>query len=122
MEKLKLGKMTSQELAEWMGIKYTTYRKCGKKYLSQLDNFCDYEKVYGGIIIKEIYQDTYDKNIEEKYDKMYLESLVKHNNLITVSGTAEEQKASRYQMTKSRNRLFGDKPANINLANTGLLG
>ena len=62
MEKLKLGKMTSQELAEQMGIKYTTYRKCGKKYLSQLDNFCDYEKVYGGVMIKEIYQDVYDKN------------------------------------------------------------
>ena len=115
--------MTSQEIAEWMGISYKgTYDNNPKKYLIQLDNFCDFEKIYGGVIIKEIYQSVYEKNIEEKYDKMYLESLVKHNNLITVSGTAEEQKASRYQMTKSRNRLFGDKPANINLSNTGLLG
>lgn len=122
-EHLKIGKMTSQEIANWMGVSYKgTYANNPKKYLAQLDNFCDYEKVYGGIVIKEIYQDTYDKNIEEKYDRMYLESLIKHNNLITVSGTAEEQEVSRYQMTKSRNRLFGDKPANINLANKGLLG
>ena len=123
MKNLKLGKMTGQEIAEWMGISFKgTYSKNPKKYLSQLDNFCDYEKVYGGVVIKEIYQDTYDKNIEEKYDKLYIESLVKHNNLITVSGTAEEHDVSRYYMTKSRNRLFGNKPANINLTNTGLLG
>lgn len=121
--RLRLGKMTSQEIANWMGISYKgTYANNPKKYFSQLDNFCDYEKVYGGVVIKEIYQDRYEKNIEEKYDRMYLESLVKHDNLITVSGTAEEQDASKYQMTKSRNRLFGDKPNNIAGASKGVLG
>lgn len=27
------------------------------------DKVLDYEKVYGGVVIKEIYQDTYDKNM-----------------------------------------------------------
>lgn len=67
--------------------------------------------------MKKKLQERYFGNGYEKYDKLYIESLVKHNNLITVSGTAEEHDVSRYYMTKSKNRLFGDKPANI-----GLLG
>ena len=56
--------MTSQEIAEWMGISYKgTYANNPKKYLIQLDNFCDFEKIYGGVIIKEIYQSVYEKNM-----------------------------------------------------------
>ena len=76
LKHLKLGKMTSQEIAKWIGIKYSTYSNNIEKYLIQLDNFCDFEKIYGGVIIKEIYQSVYEKNIEEKYDKMYLESTI----------------------------------------------
>lgn len=49
MMKLKLGKMTSREIAEWFGRSYYSYRNNIDKYLDQLGYYCEFEKVYGGI-------------------------------------------------------------------------
>lgn len=119
---LKLGKMTGQEIAEWMNVKYSTYSNNPKKYIIRLNDFCNYEIIRGGAIIKEIYQDYYEPDVQQKYDKIYLQALVEHNNLITISGTAEEHDVSRYHLTKTRNRLFGDKPINKDKMAQGILG
>jgi len=55
MLELKLGKMTSREVAQWMGVSYNTYKNHISKYLELLSPFCEFDVVYGGIIIKEIY-------------------------------------------------------------------
>ena len=54
-------KVSSSELADWFGIAYSTYRSQKKKRLEELKGFCDYDEVYGGIIIKEVYFDEYYK-------------------------------------------------------------
>ena len=63
--KLFLGKMTSKELAEWMGISYATFRHNSEKRLEYLKHFADFEKVHGGVVIKEIYIEEFIKNISD---------------------------------------------------------
>lgn len=124
MKKLKLGKMTGQEIADWMSISYTgTYKKSPTKYVSRLKDYCIYEQVRGGAIIKEIYIDEYNPKLKIEQDKAYLEALSKtDNNIITVSGTAKTTELSVYQATGSRDRLFGEEPINIKPGSHGLVG
>ena len=58
---LRLGKMKTQQIAEWMGISYSTFRKKKKEKLQELANFCDFEEIYGGVNIFEIYEYNYSK-------------------------------------------------------------
>lgn len=117
---LKLGKMTSPEVAEWLGIKYGTYRKKKEQYLSRLTEFCNYELVYGGIIVKEIYIPVYDKTLRTKCDKLYLDEINRciqeQDGLSTISGMARKMvregkfdsvSTARRQLAQSGNRLFG---------------
>ena len=112
-KELHLGKMTGQEIAEWLGITYNTYKKNIKKHLDKLDGFCDFEQIYGGINVKEIYVSVYDKNLSKEIDTCYLREVKENKGLATVSGVAEKYGFSTYQVTKSRNRLFGELPLNF---------
>lgn len=114
--------MRTEEIAKWFGIQYGTFRKNPNKYLEQLNNYCVYEKIYGGIIIKEIFVETYDKDLNIKIDKAYIKALNSHNNIISIIGTAEETNLSAYLLTKSRNFLFGKEARNKDENAKGLLG
>ena len=89
---LKLGKMTSRELAEWFGVSYRSYTHKISKYLDELDLFCDFEKVYGGVIIKEIFDPIYSKNVNKKDQELFLKELDRclkeQDGLSTVAGMA----------------------------------
>lgn len=63
MNELIIGKMTSQQLAKWFNISYSTYSHNIDKYLIQLKEFCIYDKVYGGVIVREIFYSVYDKKL-----------------------------------------------------------
>lgn len=57
---LKLGKMRSEELAEFFEVSYDWYRKQKKdKYLPLLKQYATYEEVYGGVNIIEIKKEEY---------------------------------------------------------------
>lgn len=58
---LRLGFMKTQELAEWMGISYGTFRKRKKERLGELTNFCSFKEIYGGVNITQIYEYEYSK-------------------------------------------------------------
>ena len=92
--KLKLGKMKSQEVAAWLGISYNTYRNNIDKNLSKLEPFCEFEKVYGGIIVKEIIIEEYDKHLQFNDDKLYIAEIKRcieeQDGLSTVSGMARK--------------------------------
>lgn len=62
---LKLGKMTTKELAEWFGMSYGAFRNAKKKKMEELENFCCYEEVYGGIEVTAIINPTYTKNSQK---------------------------------------------------------
>lgn len=121
--KLKLGKMTGREVAEWMGISYDgTYRKNPTKYVQRLEDYCEYEQVRGGVVIKEIYLYEYNKDLKAKLTETYLRALQENNNIISLTGLESTEQVSTYNGRKIRNKLFGDKPTNIDPNAHGLIG
>lgn len=58
---LKIGKMTTQELADWFGISYGGFRNAKKKKLEELKNYADFEEIRGGVEITCIRKLTYNK-------------------------------------------------------------
>lgn len=89
---LKLGKMSTKELAEWFGISYGGFRNSKKLKLEELKNFADFEEVYGGVNIKKIINPIYIKNsqtIREVYQQGF-EELMNENEIDTVSNINEK--------------------------------
>lgn len=73
---LKLGKMTTKELAQWFGISYGSFRTMKAKKMEELKDFCFFEEVYGGINITAIVNPIYVKNgqkIREVYQQGFEE-------------------------------------------------
>lgn len=84
---LRLGKMTTQELAEWMGIKYPTFRKNAEKRYEILAQYCTYNKVYGGVEILDIMEPEYKGDLTKNDVKNYLEEIKSiENRLSSVAG------------------------------------
>lgn len=54
MKCLKLGKISSKELADWFGISYGTYRNNKIERLNELKLYCEFDKIYGGVNITKI--------------------------------------------------------------------
>lgn len=76
MEMLKLGKITTEELASWFNTSKNNLSKHKKEYLKKLESYCLFESIYGGINIKEIYKSIYVKNpnyqiVLENIDKVW---------------------------------------------------
>lgn len=89
---LQLGKMSTQNLAAWFGVSQGRFRNASSKFYEKLKDFCDYEKVYGGIIIKEIYYDTFDKKMQERNNDISIKEVARcqkyQNGLGTTCGMA----------------------------------
>ena len=87
---LRIGKMTSREIAEWFGISYSSYRRSKQKkeeLLEKLLFYCSYKSIYGGIIVKEIFVSEYNKNLNTDASKEYLIQVKEANsNLCTIAG------------------------------------
>lgn len=62
MEELKIGKITTEELASWFYTTKKNLSKHKKDFLKILKKYCEFESVYGGIIVNKIYKSTYIKN------------------------------------------------------------
>ena len=116
---LRLGKMSSKEIAEWMGITYGTYKNSSQKRLEYLKNFAKFTPCYGGVMIEEIYLDTFVKNISED-DKVYVNEIKQCNEgLSTVAGMIRKLKLKNEEykdisedtlykrMSKAGDRAFG---------------
>lgn len=90
---LKEGKMTTAEIAEWFGVKKKSYTSNTDKYLSKLHLFAEFEKIYGGVIIKKILYDTYDKGIgfdDEYFNKEVVRCVKEQQGLATISGISRK--------------------------------
>lgn len=117
---LKIGKNSSKELAQWFNVSYNTYKNNISKYLSILEDYCKFEKIFGGAIIEEIYIKEYDKNLNVKDKKIYTDEInyciERQNGLSTVAGMArkyvrqgeyENENTARRRLNKSGVELFG---------------
>ena len=122
--KLKLGKMTTKELAKWFGISYGSFRVTKENKLEELKLYCEFEEVYGGVDIKEIYDEdnlvyvkSNRKNYElvkssfdEEWNKDGIDTCSnvafkiydKHNNELTIG----ENTTYNYVL-RARNELYG---------------
>lgn len=112
--------MRTEDLANWFGIKYGTFRKSSQKYYEKLEDYCEYEKIYGGVIIKEIYIEEYDKQLNIKDQTIYLDEIkecVTHQDgLSTLSGMARKytkqglynsEHTAKRRLIKAGEDLFG---------------
>lgn len=131
MKELKLGKVSSKEIASWLGLSYSTYKNRINYYLERLEAYCDFNKVYGGIEITNIYMYVYNKNLDKEDDLKYIDQLNKTGTgLATISGMSQNlihydqdfKEASlrtiQRRMSNSGKRLFGQ----TNGAFSGLVG
>ena len=113
--------MKTEDLAKWFGIKYGTFRKSSAKYYEKLEMYCQFEKVYGGIEIKKIYIDTYNKNLNINDQNKYLEEIKlciqNQDGLSTISGMSRKLlvdgyftnlNTGRYRMSRVGKELFGE--------------
>lgn len=124
MKQLKLGKITSKELADWFGISYGSFRVCKQQKLEELKLYCTFDEVYGGVMINEIYDEnniTYIKDSKKNYDliKASFDEEWNSNGIDTCSNVAYkiydkhkneltigDNTAYRYAL-KVRNELYG---------------
>ena len=58
---LKLGVMTNEELAEWFGVKLTSFKNTKRKKLEELKLFADFYEEKGKVIVTEVYEPVYQK-------------------------------------------------------------
>lgn len=67
---LKLGKMSNKELAEWFGISVGSFKNRRKDKLEELKGYANFNIVYGGVEIKEIYENEFNKSRKSNYVKI----------------------------------------------------
>ena len=102
-----------------MGISYNSYKNYITKRLDYLKNFAVFEKVYGGVDIKEIIIPYYIKNISIE-DKYYVDAIREtKNGLATIAGIVRKLKRDKPEfkdipeetlykrMAKAGDRAFG---------------
>lgn len=73
--KLHLGKMTKHEIIKWLEIKESAYQHNRLKQLEKLEGYCDFDIIRGGIIVKEIYTDTYYGKLDIDLSNYILEEI-----------------------------------------------
>ena len=117
--KLKTGLMNNKELAEWFGIKESTFKSNKKKKLEELKKYCQFEETKGKVYILEIYQEEYQKDfsksfgiIKEETEKIWIKNKLDTGKRISqeimVENLMDISPATAYTYTlKARNELFG---------------
>ncbi len=125
MKQLQLGKITTKELADWFGISPARYSHVKRQKLETLADYCDFDEIYGGVEIKEIYMDTYDKNLNKCIDKMVLQEIKATNGLMSISGMARKLGLSAYEekiAKRSRVKMFGKFTEENPMKSEGIFG
>lgn len=121
MNKLVLGKMNNEQLAQWFGIGLKTFTNTKKKKLEELKLFAEFYEEKGKIFITKIYNDTYAKQgstsyqmIRDKVDEFWsdtgLDSCKRVSNKIVKYYGKElpVEEGTAYNYTRrSRNELYG---------------
>lgn len=117
---LHLGKMTTRDLAAWFGVSFGHFKNTSTKFYNKLSDFCDYEKVHGGVIIKEIFFSTYDKKMRERNEDIAKKEVARchkyQNGLSTICGMSRRfvqedyflsERTANRRLTETLIPLFG---------------
>lgn len=110
-------KMTTQQLADWFGVSYSSFRKTSKDKYEELKYYCDYEKFHGGVEIKDVYVKDHSNKINWKTLEAYKKA-IPENGIGTAAGAARQYVMNNIEvslstslgnMRKAKTFLFGDK-------------
>ena len=105
---LKVGRMSSPDIAKWLLVSYNTYRKKSDMYLDVLRDYCDFEKVYGGVNITKVYCSTYNKDQNKTLHLDIIKYLLESPTPITgINAMAQKLGYSKYAVRKACNYCFG---------------
>lgn len=117
---LHLGKMTRQELAQWFGVSYGSFRNKSQHYFDLLEDYCTFEVIYGGVNIIDIDIYEYDKDRNIKNEQMFMQEIQQcvdtQDGLSTIAGMARKftsqgkftkVNTAERSLRKTGNRLFG---------------
>ena len=120
---LKLGKMTSSELASWFNVSKKSFTNNANRYLEKLSDFARFERVWGGVEILEIYLDEYVKGyniIDDTYFDREIDRCIREQDgLASISGMANKARLEvkeyedladsslRYRLGKAAARGYG---------------
>lgn len=112
--------MSSKEIAQWLNISYSTYKRQSYKYLEKLKDYCEFTRIHGGVIISKIIIDEYYGNLSKQIIQDYLEEISSgKNTLSSIAGmTRKFQKYKQeyknisfstlqYQLGKTGKICFG---------------
>lgn len=93
MKQLRLGKISTRELADWFGIGYNSLRVRKEQKLEELKLYCEFKEIYGGINIIKIFDEDnveYNKKNEKNYEiiKSSFDEQWNDNGLDTCSNVA----------------------------------
>lgn len=124
MQKLRLGKVKSKELADWFGISYGTLRNNKELRFDELKSYCEFEEIYGGInitkildenhleytraskrnyeLIKSVFDEEWNANGIDTCSNVAVKIYDKYKNELTITDTTAYDYVRR-----SRNELFG---------------
>lgn len=129
---LKLGVMTNEELAEWFGVKLTSFKNTKRKKLEELKLFADFYEEKGKVIITEVYEPIYQKQqgktkqmVISKIDQVWsedgLDSCSRVGNkiceLLEEEGVVRKPNTIIAYTRQGRNELYG-----VPFINEGRLG
>lgn len=117
---LKLGKMTSREIAAWLNLTYSTYAHNISKHLEKLEDFCKFTRIRGGVEIEEIWCKYCHKDfVAETHAKILAE--IKRNPINTIVNLAHSTGFTQYQVSKTCNYCFG-KMSRTSKTASGIMG
>ena len=123
---LKMGKMDTQEIADWFGIAKKTYTNSIPRYLEKLKDYADFERVRGGVIIKKIYFSEYIKNYNFK-DADYFNQEIERcdreqEGLASISGIARKARQEIEELNLLTERQLRRRFSDVALAHYGEYG
>lgn len=91
MKQLQEGFISTKDLADWMGIAYSSFRRGADKRYETIKEYADFERVRGGIIVKNVLYSEYVKGAFKQDDKCFLVELCQCNEgLSSASGMARK--------------------------------
>lgn len=122
---LKEGRMSGQEIAQWLGISYKyTYKRNPKHYQKKLKDYCEFSPIRGGVIIHKVHIAKYDKNYVLERDRAYLKAVhgTQTPGLCTCAGIARVTGMSQWSAYRARDFLYGETTTNVDYNAKGYLG
>lgn len=120
MDELRMGKVSTQELAEWFCTTKSNLSKNKTRFLKKLQGYCEFTPIYGGIEITKIMKYTYVKNpnyqivldnIERFWDASGLDTCAhvggqiyeEYSNILTV-----KESTTKRHSAQARNEKWGN--------------